>query len=292
MQTQRTSILIPWDFEKPAHTALEQSLNIARLLKLKIFLLYVHEQTGIFSKFFPADQSEDILKHISADLTEIATRFSNESGVKIEALIERGKPHDIILAKAKELNARFIFMGTTNSDENIVGVTTHKVVRSASCPVITAKGTTHYHDGCRNILLPLDLSDETRQKVGWAIEIAKAYHAKIRAISIINSGMDSEARQHLNIQMKQVKNFIDNAKISCQTEFIETENSKDEAIPRMMNYLYQHPEIDLVIIMTQKEIGIVDYFLDSEAQQIIRSAKIPVMSVVPRELGQSSMRAF
>lgn len=291
MPIPRTSILIPWDFENPSQVALEQSLNIARLLKLKIYLLYVHEESGVFSRFFPAEQSESIILNIKKDLEEVAKRYSEEAGVTIEPILERGKPQDVILKKANELSVRFIFMGTTNSNENVVGVTTHKVVRTVACPVITAKSTT-YHDGCRNILLPLDLSEETRQKVGWAIEIAQAYGAKIKAISAIHPDMDSEALQHLNIQMRQVKNFIEKSKVSCQTEFIETNNTKNSMVSVVMKYLEEHREIDLVVIMTQKEIGIIEYFLDSGAQQIIRSSPVPVMSIVPRELGQTSMRSF
>lgn len=290
MKTNPGNILIPIDFEKPSLIALEQSYNLARLQRHDIHLLYVHEEAGIFSRFFSAQQSDEILLKIKADLDALAQKTSEDAGVKVYARLEKGKPHDVILKIAKELDARLIFMGTTNADENIVGVTAHKVIRTASCPVITVKEDT-YHDGCRTILLPLDLTSETRQKVGWCIEIAKVYQARIRILSVLWSKND-EIKQQLGIQLKQVKNFIEKSGVSCTAELLETGNSKETIIPVVLEYVNSHLEIDLVVIMTQSEIGIIDFFLDSDAQQIIRSSKVPVMSIVPRDIGMSSIRSF
>ncbi len=290
MKTNPGNILIPVDFEKPSFIAIEQSYNIARLQKLEIYLLYVHEEAGIFSRFFTVQQSEEVLGKIKADLELLAQKTEADAGVKVHAMLEKGKPHDIILRVAKEIDAKFIIMGTTNAPENIVGVTTHKVVRTAGCPVITVKEDT-YHDGCRTILLPLDLTSESRQKVGWCIDVARAYNARIRILSVLWSNSD-EIKQQLGIQLKQVKNFIEKSGVVCTSELLETGNSKETIIPVVLNYINTHPEIDLVVIMTQSEIGIIDFFLDSDAQQIIRSSKVPVMSIVPREIGISSIRGF
>jgi nucleotide-binding universal stress UspA family protein len=139
--------------------------------------------------------------------------------------------------------------------------------------------------------LPLDLTSETRQKVGWCIEIAKVYQARIRILSVLWSKND-EIKQQLGIQLKQVKNFIEKSGVSCTAELLETGNSKETIIPVVLEYVNSHLEIDLVVIMTQSEIGIIDFFLDSDAQQIIRSSQVPVMSIVPRDIGMSSIRSF
>lgn len=290
MEKKPSCLLVPVDFEKPSLTALDQTYNLARLLKMEIYLLYVHEETGIFSRFFPDEQSAEILKKIREKLEALANTVRENAGVKVHALVEKGKPHDLILQKAKELNALMIFMGTTNADEEIVGVTTHKVVRTSKCPVITVRSD-NYHDGCRTILLPLDLTTESRQKIGWAIEIAKLYRARIQIISVLWSN-DDEIRRNLHIQLKQAKNFIEKVSIPCTAELIDTTESRKTLVPAILDYVETHPEIDLIVIMTQQELSIVDFFLDSDAQQIIRSSIVPVMTVVPREIGHTSIRSF
>ncbi|MGC8864941.1 MAG: universal stress protein [Bacteroidales bacterium] len=287
MNRKSRIILVPVDFEKPSLIALEQTFNLARLLKLEIVILYVFEDTGVFSRLLGQDRSTEIIARISADLEALARQTEEKSGIKVTPLLEIGKPHSVILKKAEELDALLIFMGTTNStEEEIVGTTTHKVVRSAKCPVITVRAES-YHDGCRTILLPLDLTAESRQKISWALEIARLYKAAIKIISIVST-TDPEIRQTLAIQQKQAKNFIEKLNIPCTAELIE--NMTEKPVKVILDYIAQHPDIDLVVIMTQQELGIVDYFLDSEAQQIIRHSKAPVMSVVPRDIGYSNIR--
>ena len=48
------------------------------------------------------------------------------------------------------------------------------MVRESKHPVITIRGKVH-RDGCKTILLPLDLTKETREKVNKAIELAKIF---------------------------------------------------------------------------------------------------------------------
>ena len=45
-------ILVPVDFSQKSLIALEQATHIAKLIKHDIMLLYVHEETGVFSKLF------------------------------------------------------------------------------------------------------------------------------------------------------------------------------------------------------------------------------------------------
>jgi nucleotide-binding universal stress UspA family protein len=43
------------------------------------------------------------------------------------------------------------------------------------------------------------------------------------------------------------------------------------------------------MIMTQTEAGLFDLFLGSSAQHIINHSEVPVMSIIPKELGFASM---
>lgn len=288
MDKGKHCILVGIDFGKPSLTAIEQTFNLARLLKIGITLLYVIEENDFLKRFFSQryENESELIRSIEIDLNALKHEIEGRSGIKVNTVIGKGKPHDVILKKAEELNAVMIFMGTTNSDEKIVGTTAHKVVRTAKCPVITVRAET-YHDGCRTILLPLDLTAQTRQKIAWAIEIARLYAANIKIISVLSS-TDDETRQNLNIQLKQARNFIELSQISCSAELIEKSPNDANQAQVILRYIDQHPEIDLIVIMTQPEEGVVNYFLDAEAQQIIRSASVHVMSVVPYEFSYPS----
>ena len=128
-----------------------------------------------------------MLIKIDERLAELAGKASLSSGITVTYRLEKGKIYSKIIEVAKEINAQFIVMGTHSSDQEDeqgkrVGANTSRVIRSAKCPVITQWQIMFTH-GCRNILLPLDLTKETRQKVTMGIEIARYYGAGIKVVS-------------------------------------------------------------------------------------------------------------
>jgi nucleotide-binding universal stress UspA family protein len=286
-------ILIPIDFEKQSLMALEQSYNLARLLLAEIILLYVHEQSGIFAGMFSSDQNNEILSKIDERLAELAGKASLAAGVPVSYRLEKGRIHSKIIDVAKEIKTQFIVMGTHSTsedevDEKRVGANTSRVIRSAGCPVITLNAK-HIYNGCRNILLPLDLTKETRQKATMGIEIANYYGAGIKVVSALWSKNDPDIVNRLYHQGKQVTDFISSAGIECSFEVLEGKGGEKTLVPSILDYATQQGDIDLIIILTQQEIGIVEYFVGSHAQEFIRLSDIPVLSLVPKELGFTSI---
>jgi nucleotide-binding universal stress UspA family protein len=282
-------ILIPVDFDRQSLLAVEQSYNLARLLKAEITLLYVHEQSGIFSGFFSADINKDVLFKIEEKLMELASKTALQTGLKVNSRMETGRIYSKILEVAKEIKADYIFLGTHSSAEGEeetarIGANSSRVIRSSKCPVISINGKHHYN-GCRNILLPLDLSKETRQKVSLAIEIARLFGSGIKVVSALWSKKDSEIIMKLNQQIVQVESFILEAGIKCTAEIIESNDGERTLVPSIMNYAHAQGDIDLILIMTQQEIGFVEFFVGSHAQEFLRISDIPVLSMVPKELG-------
>jgi len=286
-------ILVPIDFERQSLLALEQSYNLARLLKAEIVLLFVHEQAGIFAGMFSNDQNNEMLSKIDEKLAEIAGKASIATGLNVTYKLEKGRIYSKIIDAAKEIDAQYIVMGTHSSNDNEesvdrVGANSSRVIRSAACRVITLNSRHIYH-GCRNILLPLDLTKETRQKVSMGIEIAKIYGAGIKVVSALWTKNDPAIVGRLYQQGEQVTNFISAAGIECTFEVVESMGGEKTLVPSILNYAKQQGDIDLIIIMTQQEIGIVEFFVGSHAQEFIRLSDIPVMSVIPKELGFTSI---
>jgi nucleotide-binding universal stress UspA family protein len=285
-------ILIPVDFEKQSLVALEQSFSLAHLILADITLLYVHEPSGIFSSIFSDDQKSEILIIIEERLSEVAKKASQTSGLEVIYRIEKGKIYSKIIDVAKEINAQFIVMGTNGSDEeskkgNRIGANTSRVVRAATCPVITINSD-HIYTGCRNILLPLDSTDESRQKVTLGIEIARFYGAGIKVVSALwKKNEKAESGRHYQLG-EQVTDFIASAGIDCTFEMIECNDEEKTTVPSILRYVKQQGDIDLIIIMTHQEIGLVEYFVGSESQEFIRLSDIPVMSIVPKNLGMGA----
>jgi nucleotide-binding universal stress UspA family protein len=152
------------------------------------------------------------------------------------------------------------------------------VVKEASCPVVTIKGK-HPREGCKNIVLPIDITKESREKVDSAIELGKLYGATIRVISVLFSH-DEFVVNRLTRQMEQVKNFIKKAEVKCTAEMIKTTKGRESLADAIIDYSNK-VEADLIMIMTQQEGDITPLFIGSTAQGIINNAETPVMSIVP-----------
>ncbi len=295
MTSKPNTLLVAIDFNDASMVAMKQSYNLAQLLDYEIILLYVHEQQTFAGGLFTADQDKQLSAEINQKLEDAAADISRNTGIKVTPLARKGKVHATILKTAEEYNSQFIFMGTNDAektgilDKNQLGSNTSKVIRQSKVPVISINGEHHY-DGCRSILLPLDLTKDTRQKVTHAIRISRLFGSTIKVISVLWSKNDQDIKLQLERQMAQVTKFIRDAKIDCQSQFLEIKEGQKAMVPAILNYAYAEGDIDLIMIMTQQETRLVEYFIGSAAQQIIRQSKIPVMSIIPKELGFSYYR--
>lgn len=294
MEKLKQSILIPVDFREQSLAAITQAYNIAKLNDLDITLLYVLEDSSFWAGLFSDSQEEEILKRAKLNLENLAERTRQESGLTVHTLVRKGKAYEEITEIADKIEAKYIFIGIASmffeegKTKRIVGANASRIIRSAKCPVLTVSGGKHFK-GCRSILLPLDLTKETRQKVKHAVEIAKAYRATIKTVSVIWDTDDEEIRWKMNITVNQVKDFIRAEGINCTTQIIDIEDSK-HIVDNILNYAYEQGDVDLIVIMTQAENRFVEFFVGSKAQEIIRLSDIPVMSITPKDLDLVYMR--
>lgn len=290
MNEKTETLLVPIDFNEQSIFAMERSYVTAPFLKLNIVLLYVYEENG----FSPLISPEEISSSIQKKLDVLASEVEGKSGMKVMTVIKKGKVYSQILATAKEVNARFILMGTNNASENIrmdknnIGSNTLKVIRQSNIPVITINGK-KISRFLHNILLPLDLTKETRQKVTYAIDFAKSFGAGITVVSVLWSKKDLETKSELLQQLDQVKWFIEEANIRCTSELLETKGGERMLAPRVLKYVEEKGNIDLIMVMTQQENKLVEFFLGSAAQSLIRMSKTAMMSITPDEIGNEQL---
>jgi nucleotide-binding universal stress UspA family protein len=287
----KRQILVPVDMEEMSLYAIEQSINLARLTDSGITLLNVYQPSNMLKNFFSAEDQDRMLESIRTQLDQLAADTSQKYGVEVYAMVKKGNIPRLIVDTAEDINAHFIVMGTYSTentgdpDSHILGANTSRVIRMATRPVITISRKQQF-SGCRSILVPLDLSKETRQKVSKAIELSKLFHSKVHVISAYWSKGDLDIHRRLDHQIKQVLSVLRQAGVECCGEILESDDENRTLVPIILKYADDHEDIDLIMIMTQQEVGIVEFFLGSHAQEMVRKSKVPVMSIVPRDLGE------
>ena len=282
MSSPVNKILVPVDFSDQSLIALDQSYNLAREIKAEITLLYVIEDAGAISKFFSKQQNDEIKKEIQTNLDKLSSDAEKKTKLKINTLIARGSIYEKIVEVSDLINATLIIMGcngTMGIKKKFIGSNALRVVREAKCPVITIKGK-HHRDGCKNIVLPLDLTKETKEKVSKAIELAKLYKgAAIRVVSVLFT-TDEFVVNRLTRQLGQVKAFIEKIGVECTAEIIKGIKGEETLAQNIIDYANK-VDGDLLMIMTQQEVDFTKYFIGSSAQEIINNSDIPVLSIIP-----------
>lgn len=260
--------------------ALEHTLNLFRLFDAEIVMLFVHEQSGsVFQFIKPHEDFEIIKKKAEQKMENIASEARKVTNAAISYIIKKGKVYRNILETASEIGARLIVMGTNGSSgitRKFIGSNTLAVIKESGIPVITVKGL-EQKISYKNIVLPLDLTKETKEKVAYAIQFAKYFKSRVHIVSVLNVNI-REQESLIYQKMVEAKSKIIAEKIECTTELVRDESGD---IAKIVIDFAAKLQAGLIMIMTQQELDITEYFIGSHALEIIRESDIPVMSIVP-----------
>jgi nucleotide-binding universal stress UspA family protein len=252
-------ILIPIDFSEQSLIALEQSYNLARFTNSTITLL----------------DTADHAERDASKLSKLAEEIAEKSGHKVNTMIAKGNKYKEIIRVAEEINAIVIIMGFEYSKRIMnIGKNVFQLLRESKCPVITIKGKSH-HNGCNNIVVPLDLTLETREKVSKAVEFAKFFNSTVHIISV-RLHKDKRHEKKLISYAQQAQKFIKEKGIPCT---VKTMEGKD--IAELVLDYSREIKADLIMLMSQREVNIKELFSGTTAQKIVNHSDIPVLSIRP-----------
>lgn len=275
-------ILVPVGFSEQSLAALKQACLIAKIKKSEVIVLSVIEEQSKISALLIDNPFEEIRSKVKDKLDEISEMHSSKFSVKVDSMVASGKIYEQIVEVSSMINANLIVMGTNGSPKGVIkkfiGSNAERVVRLSNIPVITIKENTST-ENFDNIILPLDLGKETKEKVTFAIEYARYWNSTIRIVSVFLKDNTNE-KNILIKNLNQVSNFISNAGVKCTSELIEGEK-KQSLGDFVINYEKKF-DSDLIIIMTKKEELALSNNLSVTARYIIHNSKIPVMSIKPK----------
>lgn len=281
-----SKILVPVDFSENSLIAYDEAIEIAKHLNCDLVLVYVYE-TNVISfieeSFFSKTENKEVVESALKLKLQLMAKKAQDQKVKIDIKVLRGKPHKEIVEYAEKIKAKFIVMGAhgeTGVQVNLMGSNTIKVVGHSSIPVFTFK-VKKEHQGFDEIILPLDLSKETKQKVKYAIEIAKAFKSSVTVCSVLYHDK-SDVKDRLEAQLNEVKERIKARGINCESKLLLAEYLPKGIIDFAESGGANGIKGDLILIMTQQEKSIGEYFIGSFARKVLSSSLTPVLSISPK----------
>lgn len=281
------NVLVPVDFSETSRNAVHFAIEMAKLFDDEITLLHVISD-GFFSSIFTSNEHKDlILEGINHKMAEFSKEVKKiwPSGV-INTEIKTGKVFRVIQEVAEAKDVDTIVMGTNGASgiEKFIGSTTSRMIRSSNVPVVVVKEKV-INPTFNRIVLPIDLTKESKQKVSWAVKFARVYNSEVHVIMEVEKDDFLEKRVKANLKM--IEGVMKREGVRCVTKLLDDRKYPDHLGMDTLQYA-EEVNADFIMIMTQKEKGLSEVFLGSYAQQLINECTgVPVLCINPKAVSLS-----
>lgn len=272
-------ILVAIDFSKCSIHALEYAISLANRVKANVIMVWVDNTKSEESVFMePADASR---KEISRSFEDLIAKYSPQLDYgEIHYKIRKGKVHIEVANQAKYSDAMLVIAGThgvTGFEEFWIGSNAYRIVTYSPCPVITIRAGYKFKKEIERIIVPIDSTLETRQKVPFACSIAQIFDAELHVLALYSTTI-AAVRYKVDNYSKQVKSFLENEKVKFKMATIEADNITNASIDYAKEI-----DADLITIMTEQETTTANLFLGAYAQQMVNHSPVPVLSLHAKE---------
>ena len=137
-------ILVPVDFTEYSDQAISYAEMLAKTFHAEILLFHVIEQfTYSVSDTIQVMDHYTTLKEIAQQMLDTKKKQLGKKGLVVKTLVLKGNPALEIVKYSENKRMDLIVMGShgrTGIQHLVLGSVAERVVRMASCPVLTVKG--------------------------------------------------------------------------------------------------------------------------------------------------------
>ncbi|NEN22140.1 universal stress protein [Cryomorpha ignava] len=267
-------ILVPSDFSKVGQMGLNHAIKVAQIANARVILLHVVPKA-------------DMLSEAREKLRIAQEMAQGDFNFEIETMARVGTIFEDIGELAEELEATFVMMGThgLRGLQFITGGRAIRIVTSANTPFIISQDRAIRETGYDDIVVPLDLHKETKQKLSIVADMAKYFQSRVHII--IPGENDEFLKNALERNLKYAENFFRDMGITYTSRISNKKTDDfDEAIIDFATEI----DADLISIMNLAESSLANLIGGSYVQNIITNkAQIPVLVLNPKRTSSSSI---
>lgn len=278
------TILVPTDFSKSAQQAVAVGAALAQKTKGQLVLLHVVEQPSSAAVnvagevVYVHDWADKlftfkVINRGKAKLEELELRFRNE-GLKVRSELRLGNAFRGVQEIVTDHAVDLIVMGAKGMskwEEMIIGSTTEKVLRKATCPVLTVHEKSVGTDFKKIVYATSLIKDE--EKFFKAVQkFQRLFDATIHLVWINTPAMfqpDRHARRSLEAFAKRasMKNF-------------EISTFADYSVEEGILHYAEAINADLIAMATHGRSGFAHVLAGSIAEDVAQHSQRPVLTFV------------
>jgi len=266
------TIIVPLDFSDESLTGLNLALMLANKTGANIQLVHVIGRNISANKELLEKENQFAKKKFE----EILQKYKGKGNFNfaLNYTIKEGKIFKEIADLADTYEDSITVLsthGASGFEELFIGGNAYKITSHSRNPVITVRRS-KIPSNIDKIVLPLDITFQTREKVPYTVELAKAFSSKIHLLTIRLSNLKSIEKK-LHQYAGQVASYLDTHKIPYIVEHLHGKNLTDLTLDYSRSV-----DADLISMMTEQEKSASNLLLGNFAHQMINKAFIPVLS--------------
>jgi nucleotide-binding universal stress UspA family protein len=259
----RKNFIVPHDFTEVADNALRHAIATAKPLGAQIYVLHVVNK-------------EKELREAEKMLDKIIAVHSKEN-VELIPSVRLGSIFEDIGEFAAEHHAELIFMGTHGAHgwQHITGSHALKVITNSSVPFIIVQEKGIKETGYDDIVVPMDLNKETKQKLAIVANLATYFKSRVHVITPDET--DEFLRHQVKANIRFANKFFSERGIEITTKLAPSSGFDKEIVKHAVNI-----DADLIAIMNLNKGSFLGSIGSNYEQYIITNdAKIPALVVNP-----------
>ena len=201
------NIIVGFDFSTGSANAVDLTIDIANKWKSDIRLVYVKKE---------GEDETPIREEIERRNAGVTHLLKD---IKLEYVIREGKVSEQLAAQAEEDEALMIVVGThgmSGFETNWIGKNTYRTITDSPVPVLSVREDFNFRKALENIVIPLDSTTETRQKVPFATRMAKTFGSTIHLLGLYTSD-SKDIKGLVNGYVEQVEKYLDKYEVAHHT---------------------------------------------------------------------------
>ncbi|NOR34308.1 MAG: hypothetical protein GQ579_06470 [Bacteroidales bacterium] len=270
-----TNFIVPIDFSVDSLKGLEWAILFSQKKRINIQMVYVLSITSNFQPSVVELEHKYARAHFKKLLKEFSPALGNQS--KLSFIIKKGKVYREIVNQINSFEDAVVSAsthGASGFEELFVGSNALKIMAATEQPVFTLR--TIIPEQIKRIVVPIKLHQDTRQKAPAVADLAELFGAELHVISISTRNNKRDLAR-LDSYSKQVINYFTKRKLQTVAKTMVGEN-----LPSLTCNYTEAVDADLIVIMSSA-IDKWNVFLGSYAQQMLKTATVPLLSITPRE---------
>jgi len=276
-------ILVAVDFSESSINALEHAVGVATKFKSSILMVWIESKTSL--QYLNLENEKDVKGVVASRFEELISKYKPQlQGQDMEYRCKIGVAYKEIVALSIENKVDMIVTGVHGAHgfrRFLMGNTANHIIAEAKCPVLTIGLHRTMGRALQAIVLPIDQSLDTRQKVGIATQFAQLFGATIHILGLYISNVKTLQRR-VDEYVKQVDKHLKKNGIKTEV-YIEKDYKGAKSI---LNYS-KKVDANLILTMIETETRTSDLWLGSQGQQLVNQSTIPVLSIANRQLIKS-----